>query len=331
MKRTKKSNGTIKTYGDPNLVAALLGIDERKDATRVRVESKKEQEPNRDASQRDNAMIHDIGRVANAQEASSSDVESLVDSLCESDNFDSSDGMDSRACSPPLSSLKRDAQESLDPIGKPESVEEASDRMLEPEVEKVDAVSEQKEPHENSPPSEREATLQKRTKLVSGLSGIQELRYTLPSVLEVLPEVKKPRPYKPCTLTDYKRWKREQEEHKLGQLGFDRLNPEYQERVAKAARQREYSNSIRRHGIHIDVRHRRQVLALPVIPERSKREHALKYAKKQHQLPPPVKEQPRKTDNKTHKELSIVDIMKRRHAREKLLVDSLRNEVAALR
>ena len=325
-KRLKKSNGTIKTHGDPKRVATLLGIDDKQDGEFV--EERKAKEQNRVVSRREPPLVRDIRVLVKAHEAPSSDVESLVDSLCDSDTFNSSDEMDSTAYSPSLSNLNQDISQSVDNGTKPWHEMKLPDTDNDMEVQDVCAVRKLEEPDKSRGSKERDNALKKGEELVSYLSDVQELRYTLPAI----PETKKRPHYKPRTLADYRKWKREQEERKLGQLGFDRLNPEYQKRVAKTIRQKEYSELIKQ--CPITARHSKQVVTFPVIPEQSKRQQALEYAKKQQELMPHIKERvqpPKRRKQKNTNIMSLVDIMKARHDREKALVDTLRQEVAALR
>lgn len=326
-KRLKASKGTIKTYGDPKRVAVLLGIDDKQD-----VKERKAKEQESAVIKRVPALTHDVRVVVKEYEAPSSDIESLADSVCDSDTFNSSDEMDSMVHSPSLSNLKQVINESVDDVITLGNEVKLPDTGNDLEVQDVFSSQEPKEPDKSHATEKRNSSLKKEEER---LPNVQEWEYTLPPIPEaapeIVPETKKQR-YKPRTLTDYRKWKREQEERKLGQLGFDRLNPEYQKRIAKAARQKEYSESIKQ--CPIKVKHSKQQAIFPVIPEQSKRQLALEYAKKQQTLMPSINKhvQPRKQRNKKSENImSLVDVMKARHNREKALVDALRQEVAALR
>ncbi|XP_062499410.1 uncharacterized protein LOC134176766 [Corticium candelabrum] len=351
--RLKKNTGTIKMYGDPKAVAALLGIDETKETRFYKRE--KVETVRKEIACGVNTTKDECGIEARAQEESMSDLESLADSLDNrsnnSDSFDSSDGFDSRAYSPSLPTNKQQIKAFVEPSTKLRNAEEeeeeegeeegqASDIQNEQELDVLGHVTQQKTVEEIDSVLAGDEEVEGRKEIVANLLNVKVLGLSLPSITDTRGTVQvhdlhtrttKAANYKPRTLADYKRWKLAQQDRKLGQLGFDHLNPEYQKRLAKASRQQEYSRSIRHKPS--DVRHTKKLISLPIIPEQSKREQALEYARKNKQtLTLRVKNQTRnKTSKKVNAELSLVDVMKARHAREKQLIDNLRREVATLR
>ena len=289
---SRKPKGTIKSYGDKAAVAQLLGLSVESPIKTVESKERKEND----------VIVH----VDNRDDFSS---DSLYES--ESDTFDSSEEMNSTLLTP--SASRRERRKTPHPTIVALEAEKSPEIDVESDAEPIGAPKmENKTPIDAEPVEIRRYCDDFERKLQ--LSGRGH-------------EVKTK--YKPKTLDDYRRWKKEQEQKKIGSLGFDRLNPKYAEKIAKKLRQKEYGASLREFANRgVPAKTSRGLLPSLSMGGFSRRQMGLDYAQR---LPKPGIQ--RKKDLKRGHVtcIPLMDVMKARHEREKALVDSLRQRVKTLK
>eukprot|EP00118_Oscarella_pearsei_P029103 m.3666 g.3666 ORF g.3666 m.3666 type:complete len:299 (+) comp9676_c0_seq1:437-1333(+) len=143
--------------------------------------------------------------------------------------------------------------------------------------------------------------------------------------------------YKRKTLADYRRWKEEQQQQrKVGSLGFDRMNPEYIAKVQKRMRQKEYGACVRDLAER-GVPARGSGQLPPLNGAASGRQTGINYARSWQQLNPVRKKRDVGRDGEPRmgkgmeRQVPLLEIMKARHEKEKAMVQNIRKQIETLK
>ncbi|KAL9965283.1 hypothetical protein ACROYT_G029058 [Oculina patagonica] len=155
--------------------------------------------------------------------------------------------------------------------------------------------------------------------------------------------LRQPFQYKPYTLKDYKNIAGANVEHSAGGLGPNVDTDEYKEKMSKISKQREYAAMLRsQHSAMRKQQERKASGQVPVKPKHVKeaeikRQAALNYAKnvpKPKQMTSRKRESPgsgqyRDSRADDNQEITILEILRMRHEKEKKEVDTIRKDLAS--